>query len=142
RLAVALQAVLHLLEQRGHRLVADLMAHLLQGSGQLAQALAGPAQRRLGMAAGGRLDQGLQISPHGRIVRLQALAPRARTARPGARGPVVPAGRSSRTPTLLAWRERRAARATSVIPPCPTLRASLAASARRARSSKLPATRA
>jgi hypothetical protein len=45
RLAIALQAVLQLVQHQGHLLMADLMAPLLQRGGELAQALAGPAQR-------------------------------------------------------------------------------------------------
>ena len=77
-LAVRLQAVSRRGQQFGHQLPADGMAHSLQGVGQLAHALGGPAQRRLRIARGSRLHQPLEIREQGGIFVQGALAPAAR----------------------------------------------------------------
>jgi hypothetical protein len=58
------------------------------------------------------------------------------------RGATAISPRRSPMPRRIALRDSPVARATALIPPCPTLRASLPATARRARSSARPATRA
>jgi hypothetical protein len=50
RLGVGLQAIAQLVQHRGHQALADAVALLAQFAGQLPQALAGPAQRRVRVA--------------------------------------------------------------------------------------------
>ena len=79
-LAVALQTVVHLMEQFRHDRVADRMPPLLQLRSQFAHALAGPTQRRLGIASRARLHQFLQLSQQLRIFFDGLLASSARSA--------------------------------------------------------------
>jgi len=79
-LAVALQAVVERSQQIGDDVVADTMAHCPQRLGQIAQAAAGPQQRRLRIAARCRFDQTPQIGQQRGVGLGQLLAPAARAA--------------------------------------------------------------
>jgi hypothetical protein len=76
-LARPLQAVAHLVKQVADLLRTDRMALRVQLGGKLAQALARPAQRRLGVAARHRLDERFEIGHERRIFLGQGLASRA-----------------------------------------------------------------
>ena len=62
RFAVGLQTVTELVQQLGHHAVTSLVALTIEFGGQVANALTGPAQRRLRIAARERLDQPLQVA--------------------------------------------------------------------------------
>jgi len=73
-LAVGLEAVAPVGEQGGDGLVADGMTHGGELLGQSPRALGGPAQGRLRVASGGRLDEGQHGGPEGRVVVLDEVA--------------------------------------------------------------------
>ncbi len=87
RLAVGLQAIAQRLQQLGHFLMAHAMALRVEFAGQAPHALAGPAQRRLGVPARDRLDQPLQVGAQRRILGFQRLAPTAGPTDPAWLGP-------------------------------------------------------
>jgi hypothetical protein len=74
RLAVGLQAVAHLVKELGYQAVAALMSAPSQFLSQLANAFGGPAQRRLRIASGHRLDETFQVGAKGLIRVSGALA--------------------------------------------------------------------
>jgi hypothetical protein len=74
RFAIGLQAEVQLMQQFANHRPADLMALRAQFGGEPTQALAGPAQRRLGIAALGRLNQNQQSLQQLRIAFHQRLA--------------------------------------------------------------------
>lgn len=88
----ALQAEALGFQQLPHQAVADLVTLCLQGLRQLAQALAGPAQRRLWIAARLGIHQRQQGRHHRSVLLFDPLATSARTTYP----PLVP----YRTPAL------------------------------------------
>ena len=69
-LTVALQAVARRVEQFGNQ-AADLVALLLQLSGEASHALAGPPQRRFRIPSRRRFDQRLEIRDQCRVPRLR-----------------------------------------------------------------------
>jgi hypothetical protein len=77
-LAIGLQTIAERTQQLADHTVADLMAKFTQSSGQLAQALRRPQQRRLRIAAGRRFNQAAQIIEQRRILDRQRLASAAR----------------------------------------------------------------
>ena len=79
-LAIGLQRIIELVQEFAHKGAADLMAHGAQRFAELAQALAGPQQRRLRVAARCRLDQRAQIVDEFRIGFARRLAAAARPA--------------------------------------------------------------
>src|SRR5512132_3198851 len=95
RLASALQAVTGRVEQLTHQLRTDLVPLGLQLHSETPDAFAGPAQGRLRVASGGRLDEGLQVPEQRRVLRGSALASSARTPHPSRLG-----GRCSRCSSL------------------------------------------
>src|SRR3954449_11860373 len=112
------------------------MALGLKLVGKPAQALAGPAQRPLLIAARGRLDQSLQIAHQvGDPASTAGLRPPpARRTRPAVRAGASASSRSPRPMVLVAT---LVARHTAAIPPYPAALASAATSRRRPRSSKI-----
>ena len=72
-LAVGLEAVTELAQQSADRPGTDCVTLAAQLNGQLGGTLAGPAQWRLGVATGRRLDQRLQAAHQARIVMRQRL---------------------------------------------------------------------
>ena len=81
-LARSLQAVVGCMEQIAHHLWAHRMALRPQLLREPPHALAGPAQRRLGIPPGGRLHQRFQIREQGRVVLDAPLAASARATAP------------------------------------------------------------
>src|SRR6478672_7282846 len=75
RLAIGLKAVAHIIEQLADQRAADLMTLRLKLLRQPAHALARPEQRRLRIAARGRLNQRAEIRKQRRILRNMPLAP-------------------------------------------------------------------
>src|SRR5262249_39827744 len=73
-LAVGLQTVAQPAQQPANLRMADAMAQLVQGLGNLPQALDRPAQRLLGIAARGRRDNPLQVGDQFGIDRRQLFA--------------------------------------------------------------------
>jgi hypothetical protein len=73
-LAVGLQAVAELAQQVGHHVMADAVPHRPQRFGEMAQAAAGPEQRRLGIAACAGRHQRFEVGQQRRIVLCQHLA--------------------------------------------------------------------
>ncbi len=69
RLAVGLKRIVELMQQLADEGAADRMAHVAQPLAELAQALAGPQQRRLRVATGRGLDQGAQVLDQAGIAR-------------------------------------------------------------------------
>ena len=99
-----LQAVAQPAQQARHCSRTDCMPHGLQLRRQAAGTLARPAQGRLGIATGDRVDQGFQRPEHGRVVRRHRLASAAHAAQ-------TPRGRRVRAERLLVaepLRNRRA----------------------------------
>jgi hypothetical protein len=102
RLSVGLQAIAHLLEQCCDHAVAGLMSHPFQLVGQLAHAFGSPAQWRLRIASGHRLDETFQvrakglISVDGALTSSTGLASSARAIR---RGLDLPRGQELLAPT-------------------------------------------
>jgi hypothetical protein len=66
-LARRLQVVVQVMQQLGHLASADGVPLVTQRRRQLGGALARPAQGRLGIAAGHRVDQPLQVASQGRV---------------------------------------------------------------------------
>src|SRR4051812_45038503 len=104
--------------------------------GKPAQALAGPAQRPLWIAARARLDQSLQIahqvgiSHDGRLAAATCATDATSRKGPGASA-------SSRSPRPMVLVATPVARHTAAMPPYPAALASAATSSRRPRSSKI-----
>jgi len=109
------------------------VAHGAQAGRNLAEALRGPAKRRLRIAAGVRLDQSAQIDEQARIGLDQGLAAAAgrRTRSASSSSPL--ASSASARPIVL--RATPVARDAATIPPRPAVSASAAANRRRPRSS-------
>ena len=66
-LAVGLEAVPQFDEQPAHGLMAQVMPQVNRRVGQVPRALARPQQRRHGIAAGGRVDESLEVLNQGSI---------------------------------------------------------------------------
>ena len=81
-LTVALQAVARRVEQFGNQGAADLVALLLQLSGEASHALAGPPQRRLRIPPRRRFDQRLEMRNQCRVLEDRRLASRPRPPNP------------------------------------------------------------
>jgi hypothetical protein len=79
---IGLQAVLQLVQELRHHLMTDLVALLPELLSQVPHALTGPAQRRFGIAPGGRLDQSLQGVAQARVARGGRFSPPARSPHP------------------------------------------------------------
>ena len=92
RLACSLQAVTGRVEQLTDQLRTDLVPLGLQLGGEAPHTLAGPAQRRLGIAAGRRLHQGLQVPEQRRVLGRSPLAPGPRPPHPRRLGDRCSAG--------------------------------------------------
>jgi len=143
-LAVALQAVARRVEQLGHQGAARLVPLLLQCLGQMPHALAGPPQRRLGIAAARWFDQRIEIAKQGRVPRFREgrlltiaglrPAPGRRTRSNGS------SWANSFRPRPIVLGAMPVAFATAVMPPYPAANASAAATKRRPRSSRNGAT--
>ena len=134
-LGVGLQAEAAPVPQLAHQRAADRMALGLKLVGKLAQALAGPAQRPLWIAARGRLDQSLPIAHQVGISLAGRLAAAACATEPtgckGRRfGQVAPPAPNGAVATPVA-------RHTAAMPPYPAALASAATRRRRPRSSKI-----
>src|ERR1017187_872918 len=84
-LPVGLQAVIQLMQQLRNHWIAHPMPHPVEILGQFADAVAGPAQAGLRVAARGGLHQFLQIRHQSRILVLGLLPPASRTADPSRR---------------------------------------------------------
>src|SRR6516165_4132880 len=131
-LAVALQAVARRVEQLGHQGAARLVPLLLQCLGQMPHALAGPPQRRLGIAAARWFDQRIEIAKQGRVPRFREgrlltiaglrPAPGRRTRSNGS------SWANSFRPRPIVLGAMPVAFATAVMPPYPAANASAAAS--------------
>ena len=134
-----LQAVAGLVQQPPHQPFAGRMALPGQRDRQLPRRLDRPAQRRLRITPGVRVDEALQRRRQRRIHRLRSFAPG--TCSPYPPGIGCTAVEFVDTPVTV---ERAApvARATNVIPPCPASRASTAIHSRRCRSSSTGASSA
>lgn len=111
RFLVGLQTVPGALEQGGDRSRTHGMAVLGQFVGQLRCALAGPAQRRLRIAARRRLDQRQQRAEHGRIARRQRPPARAGTTDPLGGPHPLPPGRPQVAQAGMNRRPRQSCRA-------------------------------
>ena len=136
RLAVGLQAVAGLVQQQRHRPRPHAMILPRQFLGQPPRALAGPAQRRLGIAAGHRFQQRLQCRQQSRVgLRQRSPPPPGRRTRTACAARCGIGWSSSRNPAVIVGRDSPVARATSDTPPQPSSRASAAAHCRRLRSS-------
>lgn len=132
-LGVALQAEALLAQQIAHRVRADPVSLPGQFGSELAGGLARPAQRRHGIPTHIRLDQRQQRIPRaGSRSTRSLMPPPARRTRPSGPWPES----SSRTPSDTVLSRTPTARATSLIPPCPSDRASAPINRRRCRSSK------
>ena len=94
-LAIGLQAIAHVVEQFGDHAMADLVPLALQCRRQLTHALAGPAQRGLGIPTAGRLHQPVQVLAQARVMLDGALPAASRMADAALRGPY---GRAGPTP--------------------------------------------
>lgn len=128
----ALEAVAPLVQQCGDDGVADVVPERRRRDGPRADALTGPAPRRVRITGRGRLHQRVQIAQPGGVARGDAVPAPARFARPsrlerGVRLELPP-------PSLDRGARDPVARSTSAIPPCPIARASVAAQMRRDRS--------
>ncbi len=82
RLSVGLQTVVQSMKQSSHRAVTDLMSAANQRVREMTSTLAGPAQRRLRVSTGGRLDQGLQVFEELPVALTETFATPAGTAHP------------------------------------------------------------
>jgi hypothetical protein len=78
-LAVDLEVVTRRLEQPSHRLMADPVALINQGLRQISCALSGPAEGRLRVSSGRRIDQSLQVREECPILLGESLSPTTRT---------------------------------------------------------------
>ena len=139
-LPITLQAIIHRLQETGHRHVADLMALDREFIGQAARALASPKQGGFRMTLGRGLDQCSQVLDQPAIALGQPLT----SASPLSNrfGIAVMIQRfvgvcSSDIPALMVPGESPVAAATVVIPPQPKATASVAAHRRRSRSSMI-----
>ena len=103
-LAIGLQAIAHVVEQFGDHAMADLVPLALQCRRQLTHALAGPAQRGLGIPTAGRLHQPVQVLAQARVMLDGALPAASRMADAALRGPY---GRLAQLPYAAANRPAR-----------------------------------
>ncbi len=103
-LAIGLQAIAHVVEQFGDHAMADLVPLALQCHRQLTHALAGPAQRGLGIPTAGRLHQPVQVLAQARVMLDGALPAASRMADAALRGPY---GRLAQLPYAAANRPAR-----------------------------------
>ena len=81
-LAVGLEAISQIAQQPADGLMAQVMPQVSQGVGQISRALAGPEQRGHGIAAGGRIDEPLEVAEQGPIGRRDRVAPAPGSANP------------------------------------------------------------
>ena len=135
-LAVGLEAISQIAQQPADGLMAQVMPQVSQGVGQISRALAGPEQRGHGIAAGGRIDEPLEVAEQGPIGRRDRVAPAPGSANPrmirrGVTGAVV-TGLDLGDAAADRRRDGAVATATAEMPPRPKARASQAAQHRRA----------
>lgn len=131
----ALKTVARLVEHLRDFLRADGVALSGQSGGELANAQTGPSQWGHWIAARARLDEGIKSSEKPRVVGLLSLS-----VLPGRRAPPSTSAAApdwiSAMPALIVVRERLVAAATAVMPPWPSVWASVGAQSRKRRSSR------